>query len=189
GWGGWGEGLDQGEELLAVERLGLAVALHHPDLGVGEPLVGREAALAGQTLPAAPDLARHPPRVQHAGITAAVRALHDGKWHHSTRVYRVKEIFGPTLQGEGAHAGRPCVFPPPAGGTGRSPWSPPSSPRGAGAPRRPEEPPPRLVELDAHATRMVVVTGGEPALQWDEPLAAALRAAGFRVHMETNGTR
>jgi organic radical activating enzyme len=24
--------------------------------------------------------------------------------------YLVKELFGPTLQGEGAHAGRPCVF-------------------------------------------------------------------------------
>ena len=26
------------------------------------------------------------------------------------RRYLVKEMFGPTLQGEGAHAGRPCVF-------------------------------------------------------------------------------
>src|SRR6185503_9393438 len=26
------------------------------------------------------------------------------------RPYLVKEIFGPTLQGEGAHAGRACVF-------------------------------------------------------------------------------
>jgi len=25
-------------------------------------------------------------------------------------MYLVKEMFGPTLQGEGAHAGRPCVF-------------------------------------------------------------------------------
>jgi organic radical activating enzyme len=35
----------------------------------------------------------------------------------------------------------------------------------------------------------VIVTGGEPALQWDTALAATLRLAGFRVHMETNGTR
>src|SRR5690606_7006385 len=33
------------------------------------------------------------------------------------------------------------------------------------------------------------VTGGEPTLQWDAPLADAVRAAGFRVHMESNGTR
>jgi 7-carboxy-7-deazaguanine synthase len=36
---------------------------------------------------------------------------------------------------------------------------------------------------------MVVVTGGEPTLQWDAPLADAIHAAGFRVHMESNGTR
>src|SRR5258705_11147927 len=28
----------------------------------------------------------------------------------SERTYLVKEMFGPTLQGEGAHAGRACVF-------------------------------------------------------------------------------
>ncbi len=47
----------------------------------------------------------------------------------------------------------------------------------------------RLLELDIHHARMVVVTGGEPTLQWDAPLAEALRAAGFRTHMESNGTR
>jgi len=45
-----------------------------------------------------------------------------------------------------------------------------------------------LIASDAHQCRMVVVTGGEPTLQWDELLAGALRAAGFRVHMESNGT-
>ena len=34
-----------------------------------------------------------------------------------------------------------------------------------------------------------MVTGGEPAMQWDQPLADALHAIGFRVHMESNGTR
>ena len=47
----------------------------------------------------------------------------------------------------------------------------------------------RLLELDRNNARMVVVTGGEPTLQWDAALAEALRAAGFRVHMESNGTR
>jgi organic radical activating enzyme len=47
----------------------------------------------------------------------------------------------------------------------------------------------RLLELDTDRARMVVVTGGEPTLQWDAPLADAIRAAGFRVHMESNGTR
>lgn len=47
----------------------------------------------------------------------------------------------------------------------------------------------RLVVLDRHRSRMVVVTGGEPTLQWDAPLAEAVLAAGFSAHMETNGTR
>ena len=36
--------------------------------------------------------------------------------------------------------------------------------------------------------RLVVVTGGEPMLQVDEPLIEALHARGFRVAMESNGT-
>jgi 7-carboxy-7-deazaguanine synthase len=35
----------------------------------------------------------------------------------------------------------------------------------------------------------VVCTGGEPLLQLDAPLVAALHAAGFEVAVETNGTR
>lgn len=37
--------------------------------------------------------------------------------------------------------------------------------------------------------RLVVCTGGEPLLQLDPPLIAALHARGFRVAVETNGTR
>ena len=36
--------------------------------------------------------------------------------------------------------------------------------------------------------RLVVITGGEPMLQLDEPLVAALHDRGFRVAAETNGT-
>lgn len=46
-----------------------------------------------------------------------------------------------------------------------------------------------LLRLDVHQARMVVVTGGEPALQWDTELYDRLHEAGFRCHMETNGTR
>lgn len=35
----------------------------------------------------------------------------------------------------------------------------------------------------------VIVTGGEPTLQLDLPLVRALNAAGFKVAIETNGTR
>src|SRR6476646_10018533 len=36
--------------------------------------------------------------------------------------------------------------------------------------------------------RLVVITGGEPMLQLDEALVAALHGRGFRVAVETNGT-
>jgi organic radical activating enzyme len=98
-------------------------------------------------------------------------------------------MFGPTLQGEGAHAGRACVFLRFAACNLECPWCDTDfSPEGATR-HTADEITARLVELDRHASRMVVVTGGEPTLQWDAPLAESLRAAGFRVHMESNGTR
>jgi len=105
------------------------------------------------------------------------------------RRYLVKEMFGPTLQGEGAHAGRPCVFLRFAACNLECPWCDTEF-RPEGAVRYSAgEIVARLVELDAHRARMVIVTGGEPTLQWDAPLADALHAAGFRIHMESNGTR
>lgn len=40
----------------------------------------------------------------------------------------------------------------------------------------------------AHFRPYVVCTGGEPLLQLDEPLIAALHAQGFEIAIETNGT-
>jgi 7-carboxy-7-deazaguanine synthase len=101
----------------------------------------------------------------------------------------VKEIFGPTLQGEGAHAGRPCVFLRFAVCNLACTWCDTDF-RPEGAERLDAaEIVRRLEARDVNRSRMVVVTGGEPALQWDAPLAEAVAAAGFRVHMESNGTR
>jgi 7-carboxy-7-deazaguanine synthase len=108
------------------------------------------------------------------------------------RRYLVKEMFGPTLQGEGAHAGTPCVFLRFAVCNLACTWCDtdfaPDGPRPASR-RSASEIVQRLEELDLHRSRRVVVTGGEPSLHWDAELADALRAAGFRVHMESNGTR
>ena len=105
------------------------------------------------------------------------------------RRYLVKEMFGPTLQGEGAHAGRACVFLRFAACNLACTWCDTDfAPEGATR-HTAEEIVARLVELDHQRARMVVVTGGEPTLQWDAPLAAAVSAAGFRTHMESNGTR
>ena len=105
------------------------------------------------------------------------------------RRYLVKEMFGPTLQGEGAHAGRAVVFLRFAACNLDCPGCDTDfSPEGAKR-YSPEEIVVRLKELDTGRTHRVVVTGGEPTLQWDAPLASVVRGAGFRVHMETNGTR
>lgn len=105
------------------------------------------------------------------------------------RRYLVKEMFGPTLQGEGAHAGRACVFLRFAACNLECKWCDTDFAAEGATRHTGDEIVARLVELDHHAARMVVVTGGEPTLQWDAPLADALHAAGFRIHMESNGTR
>lgn len=103
--------------------------------------------------------------------------------------YLVKEIFGPTLQGEGSHAGRPCVFLRFAVCNLACTWCDTDF-RPEGATRMTaDEIVAALRTRDLHGARMVVVTGGEPTLQWDVRLRDAVKAAGFRVHMETNGTR
>ena len=106
-----------------------------------------------------------------------------------TGTYLVKEIFGPTIQGEGAHAGRACVFLRFAICSLSCSWCDtdfrPEGARRLTAAAITGE----LLALDRASSRLVIVTGGEPTLQWDPELAAALRAAGFTVHMESNGIR
>jgi 7-carboxy-7-deazaguanine synthase (Cx14CxxC type) len=125
--------------------------------------------------------------------------------------YAVHEIFF-TLQGEGANAGRPAVF---CRFAGCNLWSGREEDRaraictfcdtdfvgtsgpGGGKFATPEELAaavaaqwPTPAEGDCpRARRFVVCTGGEPLLQLDPPLLAALHAAGFEVAVETNGTQ
>lgn len=118
--------------------------------------------------------------------------------------YSVKEIFL-TLQGEGGQAGRPAVF---CRFAGCNLWSGREIDRaqavctfcdtdfvgmdGPGGGRFPDA----EALADAVATawaggadnRLVVCTGGEPLLQLDQPLIAALHARGFTIAVETNGT-
>jgi 7-carboxy-7-deazaguanine synthase len=107
----------------------------------------------------------------------------------SDRRYLVKEMFGPTLQGEGAHSGRAVVFLRFAAcNLACTGCDTDFAPEGA---RRMDagEIVARLRELDSFGSKRVVVTGGEPTLQWDAALSDAIRGAGFLVHMESNGTR
>jgi 7-carboxy-7-deazaguanine synthase len=119
--------------------------------------------------------------------------------------YAVKEIFY-TLQGEGAHTGRPAVFCRFAGcnlWTGREVDRESATCRfcdtdfvgtdGPGGGRFPDADA-LGAAVDAawpateSASRFVVCTGGEPLLQLDSPFLAALHARGFEVAVETNGT-
>jgi 7-carboxy-7-deazaguanine synthase len=105
------------------------------------------------------------------------------------RTYLIKEMFGPTLQGEGAHAGSACVFLRFAVCNLACTWCDTDFAAEGAQKLTADEIVAALRALDTHGSRLVIVTGGEPSLQWDAPLADALRSAGFRVHMESNGTR
>lgn len=116
--------------------------------------------------------------------------------------YAVKEIFY-TLQGEGAHAGRPAVF---CRFSGCNLWSGRETDReqavcrfcdtdfvgidGGGG--RFRDAASLADSVAAHwpggGTPFVVCTGGEPLLQLDDALVAALHDRGFKVAIETNGT-
>jgi 7-carboxy-7-deazaguanine synthase (Cx14CxxC type) len=117
--------------------------------------------------------------------------------------YAVKEIYY-TLQGEGANAGRPAVL---LRFAGCNLWSGREQDRasaqcdfcdtdfvgtdGPGGGRfDSSEALARAVSAawPGSARRFVVCTGGEPLLQLDEPLTAALHRAGFEIAIETNGT-
>jgi len=123
-------------------------------------------------------------------------------------MYSVKEIFY-TLQGEGAHAGMPAVF---LRFAGCNLWSGREKDRAAAVCRFCDtqfvgvngpgggkfRAPAALANAvraawpkpsgGSKAARLVVCTGGEPLLQLDKPLVAALHAKGFRIAIETNGT-
>ena len=113
--------------------------------------------------------------------------------------YQVKEIFGPTLQGEGLHAGMPCVFVRLAGcnawdgraetrATSACPYC--DTDFRGGEALTLVEIIDRIVALTpAHPANGCVLTGGEPLLQADDALLAALGERFPWVDIETNGTR
>src|SRR6185503_13200859 len=120
-------------------------------------------------------------------------------------MYAVKEIFL-TLQGEGAQTGRPAVF---CRFAGCNLWSGREEDRalaickfcdtdfvgtdGVGGGKHANADSLADAVLAAwprenQLRRFVVLTGGEPGLQIDAELIAALHSRGFRIAIETNGT-
>ncbi|UVW27138.1 7-carboxy-7-deazaguanine synthase [Massilia sp. H6] len=119
--------------------------------------------------------------------------------------YSIKEIFY-TLQGEGAHAGRPAVF---CRFSGCNLWSGREQDRATSICRfcdtdfvgtdgerggKFRDPAALAAEINGlwpvthAASKYVVFTGGEPLLQLDRALIDAMHAHGFMIAIETNGT-
>jgi len=126
-------------------------------------------------------------------------------------MYKVKEIFY-SLQGEGAHAGRPAIF---CRFTGCNLWNGREQDRAksicdfcdtdfigtdgqnGGKFRTAAELAAKLISFWPQliignkfaGTPYVIFTGGEPALQLDAALIRALKEHGFEIAIETNGTK
>ena len=128
-----------------------------------------------------------------------VGAAHSTTMVWPMRTYQVKEIFGPTLQGEGLHAGMPCLFVRLAvcnawdgrtetRATSACPYCDTDF-RGGNAMDGAQI----LAQLQTlhpvTASMGCVLTGGEPLLQADSDLINALGKSFAWVDIETNGTR
>ena len=98
-------------------------------------------------------------------------------------MYDLAEIFE-SLQGEGRNTGRPCVFLRFAGCNLKCPWCDTDVTR-----RFSVSLADILKELKQYKAKSVILTGGEPTIQNGMPeLVAALKAAGYWIGVETNGT-
>ena len=104
------------------------------------------------------------------------------------KTYKVKEIFY-TLQGEGFHAGEPAVFVRFSGCNLACPWCDTDHLKGAEMTAQDIAQAVKKLWPGKEVAPFVVLTGGEPGLQVDEPLIKALNALEAYIAVETNGTR
>lgn len=103
----------------------------------------------------------------------------------------ITEIFK-SIQGEGTHAGLPCIFVRLTGCNLRCTWCDTAYAFHGGQKMSVEEVFERVEALRGAAVsgRLVELTGGEPLLQQEVyPLADRLLAAGYAVLIETSGER
>lgn len=97
--------------------------------------------------------------------------------------WKVNEIFY-SIQGEGRHTGMPAVFLRLAGCTMDCSFCDTKYAFQTGEEMNSLQ---VLVALAEYPCKTVVITGGEPAEQDLPSLIAALKSAGYCVHLETNG--
>ena len=95
---------------------------------------------------------------------------------------KINEIFY-SLQGEGYHSGMPAAFIRFSGCNLHCPFC--DTQHESGVEMTEEE---IVTEVKRYPAQLVVVTGGEPALQLTESLVDALHGIGKTVAIETNGT-
>lgn len=113
------------------------------------------------------------------------------------KTYRIKEIFGPTLQGEGTSVGTVVLF---LRFAGCNRWT--------GLDKDREKSICKFCDTDfrggsamtsveivdglkaqSASVKRVVISGGEATLQLDDELLSHLNSAGFKLHLETNGSK
>lgn len=113
------------------------------------------------------------------------------------KTYSVKEIFGPTIQGEGSSLGKSVMF---LRFTGCNKWSGHDKDKHksichfcdtnfiGGEKLSAQDIIDKLKSLSLIVKR-VVISGGEPTLQIDESLLKTLKENNYEVHLETNGSK
>ncbi|WP_282602295.1 7-carboxy-7-deazaguanine synthase QueE [Paracoccus sp. PARArs4] len=106
---------------------------------------------------------------------------------------RIAEIFGPTIQGEGALIGQPTVFVRAGGCDYRCSWcdsmhAVDSSFRHSWPAMEPAAIMARIEDLSGGQPLTVSISGGNPAIQDFGPLIAMGRARGYGFALETQGS-
>ncbi len=106
---------------------------------------------------------------------------------------RVSEIFGPTIQGEGALIGVPTVFVRTGGCDYRCSWcdslhAVDAAYRDTWAPMPAADVLAEIERLSAGRPILVTLSGGNPAIQPLGPLIRQGRAKGYRFALETQGS-
>ncbi|GGB38678.1 7-carboxy-7-deazaguanine synthase [Roseibium aquae] len=111
----------------------------------------------------------------------------------SGRTIRVSEIFGPTIQGEGAMIGQPTVFVRTGGCDYRCAWcdtlhAVDTTFRSEWAPMTPEAILKQVDRLSGTRPLTISLSGGNPAIQPLGPLIDLGQRAGYRFALETQGS-
>jgi 7-carboxy-7-deazaguanine synthase len=100
-------------------------------------------------------------------------------------MYKINEIFGPTIQGEGKHTGKLVNFIRFSICNKRCSFC--DTDFDAYTEKSIADIIDSLKELNSQAG-IIVMTGGEPLLQVDPALLVALKEEGYQLHVETNGS-